>query len=1376
MGDLCPIVTTYTDTLGIPPSLLEKLWEIRTWDIDGVKEGRVNPIPFRWPTLLKKEFIQDGELHPLVLREYQKQQIFHHTRLPRHINGDGVGLGKAQPLTAKVLTPYGWKSMGDLKVGDAITDPDGGTGKVEAIFPQGIKSIFKFITNDGGSTECCEEHLWTVQTSHDRENKKFRTLSTKQLLDIGLQDRRKTSNFFLPIAAVSKGLRSEGLLLIKPYSMGALLGDGGFREPGVSISNVDEEILSRVRAELPLELFLRRIIPDGCDYSITTGLKKPNPYIRALVKLGLWGKKSPDKHIPKQYLTASAAVRKELLRGLLDTDGECSKNGLVYLGTSSKSLAEDTAFLVRSLGGMATLRGPNKGKFYEYKGERRQGLPGYNLTIKTHFNPFHLKRKAERWKLPLFARAIVSIEPVGEKEAQCIRVSTKRNLYITDDHIVTHNTIDVIASACWVKERHPNAKFLVLTTKSTTWQWGSEFSKFSDLRPFVMVDEYKGQSSYKARLQQLRDFLAGAKKDVMVCKYTSVIGKRKKGVGQFDVDGNPTNNGTEVISEEIKEFCRICMANREDLWIILDECQKFKGVGNAIRQLIANLCNRTDHVWALTATVVKNDLAEFYSISSALNIRPFGYLDDFNEKFCIFEKQHRGNGIFEDVLRGYHNLKDFREGMRPFFLGRSQAQVKEPLPKLSTSYIPIDLSAEQVKLLLHDIPEGTYQLPPSVTKVAGEIIIKDRNPDNLMTMMSVYQLVANHPALLDPSDKEKFLTPKLSPKEEELLYLLDGGDLVGEKVICYAQPLDSKILTPSGWKTMGEMNIGTEVVDPDTGEKAEVIGVYPQGVKPIYRVTTKSGAVTEATEDHLWLVQSHKKTWRVRNTRQIIDRGLQRKDPRESNVNRYNKAFLPIAKETRFSQNGDLPIPPYTLGVLLGDGDISSGKGIEFSVDDSEIAERVKQECPIGMTVHDRKLYYKHPSGNIHPGYSLVSTTPTEKDEQGYNIGGNNRYLNSIKEMNLCCDSYTKFIPEKYLHSSIEDRIELLRGYLDTDGCCGEGQVTVGSASKQLILDAAELVRSLGGLAYFSGPERTFYTHNGVRKEGATGWSLTIQVSFNPFHLERKTELWHPAKSVLNPIKSIEYVGEKECQCIRVSSKRSLYITDDYIVTHNTKYRTWIDRLDALTNAGQFTRRKFLRITGAESEKTRDINKRLFQSTAEHDLIVINNAGMEGINLQSAAHMILLDCPWSWGDLIQLVGRMVRMASPHSACTLHIMAAKGTMDEYTIEVLKGKKGIFETILGESHSAGILDNNLEINLDSGMDQAGTDEEFRRMLTAHVKSVSMKSFTDGKLLFRASTDSDYKMIFEEGGKKPRRGGGKFAQMQDKYQGKWDFPEAE
>src|SRR5271166_4111350 len=168
-----------------------------------------------------------------------------------------------------------------------------------------------------------------------------------------------------------------------------------------------------------------------------------------------------------------------------------------------------------------------------------------------------------------------------------------------------------------------------------------------------------------------------------------------------------------------------------------------------------------------------------------------------------------------------------------------------------------------------------------------------------------------------------------------------------------------------------------------------------------------------------------------------------------------------------------------------------------------------------------------------------------------------------------------------------------------------------------------------------------------------------------------------------------------------------------------TRYKTWIDRLEWLTKNGHFTERKFLRITGAENEKQRNDNKKLFQDpNSGYDLIVINAAGMEGINLQQAAHMIMLDCPWSWGDLIQLVGRMVRMASPHSACTLHVMVARGTIDEYTIDTLKGKKGVFEKILGESHSAGILDDKLLHDLDSGMEHVGSDAEFTSMLHAHA----------------------------------------------------------
>src|SRR5271166_209551 len=204
-----------------------------------------------------------------------------------------------------------------------------------------------------------------------------------------------------------------------------------------------------------------------------------------------------------------------------------------------------------------------------------------------------------------------------------------------------------------------------------------------------------------------------------------------------------------------------------------------------------------------------------------------------------------------------------------------------------------------------------------------------------------------------------------------------------------------------------------------------------------------------------------------------------------------------------------------------------------------------------------------------------------------------------------------------------------------------------------------------------------------------------------------------------------------------------------------TKYKTWIDRLEWLTKNKHFTERKFLRITGNENEKQRNENKKLFQDpNSGYDLIVINAAGMEGINLQQAAHMILLDAPWSWGDLIQLVGRMVRMASPHSACTLHVMVARGTIDEYTIDTLKGKKGVFEKILGESHSAGILDDKDFLDMESGMEQAGTDEEFRKLLRAYAKKIGMKDYLSGDLITDAKGNTDYKMSFEKKDKKHRR----------------------
>jgi len=132
----------------------------------------------------------------------------------------------------------------------------------------------------------------------------------------------------------------------------------------------------------------------------------------------------------------------------------------------------------------------------------------------------------------------------------------------------------------------------------------------------------------------------------------------------------------------------------------------------------------------------------------------------------------------------------------------------------------------------------------------------------------------------------------------------------------------------------------------------------------------------------------------------------------------------------------------------------------------------------------------------------------------------------------------------------------------------------------------------------------------------------------------------------------------------------------------------------------------------------------------------------------------MLDVPWSWGDLIQLVGRMVRMASPHSACTLHLMIAKGTIDEYAIETLRGKKGVFEAVLGNSHSAGILDSGDSLDLQAGMEVAGSDSEFKALLRAYAKKIGMKTYLKGEQI-EAAQDLEYQMSFErEPGKKGKR----------------------
>lgn len=358
---------------------------------------------------------------------------------------DDMGIGKAQPLDANVLTPIGWRRIGDLKVGDVVADPDGGVGEVTGVYAQGEREVFRVTTADGESTECCGEHLWLVQTPNDRtRGGKSRVLA---LNAFGGELRGESGNgqiyskWFVPVCApIGFKAPIEGSH-IDPYLLGALLGDGCFRAHTTTFTSADPSTIRRVKNALPHGLTLKR----GGRYGwrITHGKPgEPNCITDALRELGLYGKGSSEKHVPPTYMHGRVEDRLALLRGLMDTDGTCGKRGACTFTSTSRRLADDVADLVRSLGGIASTW--TRITRYTHKGKKKSGRRSWTVSVRLPANPFSLKRKMRRWSPPKLARAIAAVEAVGVKETRCIRVSTKRRLYVTDGYIVTHNSFQTV--------------------------------------------------------------------------------------------------------------------------------------------------------------------------------------------------------------------------------------------------------------------------------------------------------------------------------------------------------------------------------------------------------------------------------------------------------------------------------------------------------------------------------------------------------------------------------------------------------------------------------------------------------------------------------------------------------------------------------------------------------------------------------------------------------------------------------------------------------------------------------------------------------------------------------------------------------------------
>ena len=385
-----------------------------------------------------------------------------------------------------------------------------------------------------------------------------------------------------------------------------------------------------------------------------------------------------------------------------------------------------------------------------------------------------------------------------------------------------------------------------------------------------------------------------------------------------------------------------------------------------------------------------------------------------------------------------------------------------------------------------------------------------------------------------------------------------------------AQPLDSFVLAEDGFIEMREVHTGTRVYGED-GRLHTVLGVYPQGEKDVYRITFSDRTTAECCGDHLWTFQlpqdKAKGIYRTESLRDIMRRPLFK----QTNRGYKNwQIFIPIADPIRFRKR-EQAIDPYIMGVLLGDGYLH--ESAIFTNVEPDIIQRVRSRLGCRFDLRSRT-----------DERGIVSHTIIDLERDGKNR--HNEIIRELRKLGLTgCLSAEKFIPEEYLLSDISDRLELSRGLIDTDGHMNsDGCIEWGTVSEVMAKQAAFLFRSLGCVVAVSRKENAGYWNDGMFIKCRNYYRMHIKAPVNTklYHSEKHSRrdgshLLHTG--LCKSIRTIEYIGKKECQCIYLDSEKHLYITDGFTVTHNTQA--------SITYMNERPDRKFIYITPRLNEARR---------------------------------------------------------------------------------------------------------------------------------------------------------------------------------------------
>lgn len=409
-----------------------------------------------------------------------------------------------------------------------------------------------------------------------------------------------------------------------------------------------------------------------------------------------------------------------------------------------------------------------------------------------------------------------------------------------------------------------------------------------------------------------------------------------------------------------------------------------------------------------------------------------------------------------------------------------------------------------------------------------------------------------------------------------------------------ALPMDAKVLTRRGWKAMRDVQVGDSLASVD-GRASRIEGVFPQGIKEVWEVTFSDGRKVECSPDHLWSVGRHSTDFKLRtiDTRELARQiGLRR------------PVYVPLYRGDHGVRASSLPLDPYLLGAILGDGGIT-GNLAKFSTADADMVSTLNELLPVGMELR------KDGTDPRRCDYRIVSKKGRFATSRGRVRGRahpNNPVKDALAAMGLMGKgSHEKWIPEIYLETCRDQRLDLLRGLLDTDGFTDGRSVQFCTTSPVLASQVRDLVWSLGGICRIAEKD-SHATKGGVRKPGRRAYICNIRYPrpAELFLLRRKRErAGDREKQCRLVVKAVRPVRRAECQCIKVSHPSGLFITDGYVVTHNTALSGSISH--ALNGRGTMHGFAALEMTDEEIEM-RDVARdlkvnsiRLMKGTLAHD-------------------------------------------------------------------------------------------------------------------------------------------------------------------------------